>query len=88
MDAEDKPQTPMNDFQLPEGGVIPTCFNLVYQQREDSWRYVEVSVSGIMLWIWLGPPPIPGLLPGLMAMCVLLANLIVAVISLRSLFAG
>ena len=52
------------------------------------WAGLGIAVGAFIAWIYLGPPPMPGLLPGLLGILVLLNSVAWMVISIVGLIRG
>jgi hypothetical protein len=52
------------------------------------WAGLGVAVGALIAWMYLGPPPMPGLLPGLLAIWVLMNSVAWTAISVVGLIRG
>lgn len=62
------------------GLVVLFTFSVVYPWwtlRDSALQGGVAALVGLVAWLRFGPPPIPGLLPGLLATTVLVSNLVV-----------
>ena len=52
------------------------------------WAGLGMAVGAFIAWVYLGPPPQPGLLPGMLAILVLLNSLAWTTVSIVRLIRG
>ncbi len=52
------------------------------------WAGLGMAVGAFITWVYLGPPPMPGLLPGMLAIWVLLNSVAWTAISIVRLIRG
>ncbi len=52
------------------------------------WAGLGMAVGAFIAWVYLGPPPMPGLLPGMLAILVLLNSVAWSAVSIVRLIRG